>query len=175
MTSERNKIDLKPSDDGVTHVNVYTRGRTALGRSLSNLADIAFEHPTFGRFRTMEGLWFWLALGRSNDMFRMMDGYNARRHGSDGTKVWVDGFQDHIRDGITAKIVQNPELREMLCVSYTELPFFHYYCYGKGDNVKLITPKGHEWQMLHIEKVRKTLIANPNDIDSLWTGVKAEQ
>ena len=49
----------RKEDDGVTHINVYSRGVTSLGRSLSNLAECNIEHQYFGHFRTLEGLWFY--------------------------------------------------------------------------------------------------------------------
>jgi hypothetical protein len=47
-------MDIKPSEDGVTHINVYSRGNTELGRLLSNFAHTPFSHPEFGEFASVE-------------------------------------------------------------------------------------------------------------------------
>lgn len=151
-------LALTPEGDGVDHINVYTRGHTALGRSLSNLADIPVDHPTLGRFRTLEGLWFWAATGMTNNMLRVVNGYDARKIGSNMPKVWDDKFQTLIKVGIAAKILGNTELFETLRTAYTHLPLHHYYCYGKGDKVKVVVPKGHRWQMETIEQIRSVII-----------------
>ena len=54
--------DVRPEDDGRTHVNVYSRGRTSLGRDLSNFAHLPFELDGLA-FASVEGFWFWLVTG----------------------------------------------------------------------------------------------------------------
>lgn len=39
-------MQYSPIDDGVTHINVYSKGRTKLGRDLSNFAAIGIIHPS---------------------------------------------------------------------------------------------------------------------------------
>ncbi len=50
-------IDYKK--DGVDHINIYSKGKTSLGRFLSNFvqADIETED---GDFASVEGYWYWL-------------------------------------------------------------------------------------------------------------------
>ena len=48
------------ADDGVTHINVYSKGTTALGRALSNFAHIPFMVVPNGRFESIEAYWYWL-------------------------------------------------------------------------------------------------------------------
>lgn len=156
--TESESVYLHPSKDGVGHVNVYTRGKTALGRSLSNLADIPVDHPEFGRFRTMEGLYFWCSTGKKNDMLRVVNGYKARKLGSAEHKGWNPQFKDEVMVGILCKIMQNRDLFELLSTTYTDLPFFHYYYYGTEDNSKIIVPKGHGWQMETIELIRTKIM-----------------
>jgi len=165
------KVHLHPDKDGVDHVNVYTRGKTSLGRSLSNLADISLVHPEHGEFRTLEGLYFWRATGMRNDLLRKVNGYDARTIGHKIEKVWDDDFQLDVKIGLAAKIIQNPDLMEALKTRYTDLPFHHYYFYGKGSDVKVVAPKGHKWQMDTIELIRSTLLDPPDtfELDQLLT------
>lgn len=166
QTIENIEQMLKVEDDGVTHINVYTRGATSLGRDLSNLADIPVNHPIHGQFRTMEGLWFYLTTGATNEMFRVMNGWDARRLGKSMEKVWSNDFNTMVKIGLTAKILQNRELTLKLMTEHTDLNFYHYYYYGKAPNVKLVVPKGHDWQMKHLGRIRRMLM-NTGRADAL--------
>ena len=46
-----------PAEDGITHVNVYSRGLTTLGRWLSNFAHCPIETED-GPFASIEGYWY---------------------------------------------------------------------------------------------------------------------
>lgn len=37
-----------PDNDGITHINLYSKSRTVLGRQLSNFAHSPFKHPKYG-------------------------------------------------------------------------------------------------------------------------------
>lgn len=45
--------------DGIDHINIYSKGRTALGRFLSNFAQAEIETED-GEFASIEGYWYWL-------------------------------------------------------------------------------------------------------------------
>src|SRR5690606_29875574 len=144
--------------DGVDHINIYSKGRTRLGRLCSNHADIAVDHPKYGGFRTMEGLWYFLRTGMKHDLLRMLSGYDARVKGRELEKVWNENFTLEFKMGLAAKVRDCPELQTLLKDS--DLPFVHYYCYGKGENCKVIVPKGHEWQIAFWERLRHCLKAD---------------
>jgi hypothetical protein len=48
-----------PEEDGVTHINIYSKGKTELGRWLTNFSYSPFNHPEYGKFLSMEGFWYW--------------------------------------------------------------------------------------------------------------------
>lgn len=50
-------IDYKK--DGVDHINIYSKGKTSLGRFLSNFAQADIETED-GNFASIEGYWYWL-------------------------------------------------------------------------------------------------------------------
>lgn len=50
-------IDFNPIEDGVTHVNVYSKSRCLLGRLLSNFAHTPFEINGL-RFESVESWWY---------------------------------------------------------------------------------------------------------------------
>lgn len=47
--------------DGVNHINIYSDGRTEVGRAASNFSDGPYDTPD-GIFRTLEGYYHWLRI-----------------------------------------------------------------------------------------------------------------
>jgi hypothetical protein len=153
-----NDITYDPSRDGVDHCNVYTRGATPLGRAMSNMAESHIDHPRYGHFRTLEGLWYFLKTGKNDDMFRILDGFGCKKRGKEKESIYDPNFQREFKVGIICKILTNDQLRIQLTMS--SAPFVHYYFYGKvPGKQKLVVPKGHEWQMEFWDSMRQHLKA----------------
>jgi len=131
-------MELTPLEDGVTHCNVYSRGKTRLGRLLTNPSPLGFEHPHFGYFDTAEGLHFFLKTGMIDYEYAKLSGFEARKKGKEDHKRYVHNPQfDHLmRIGWICKITQNRDLHYL--VLDNKLPLVHYYFYGKEDNCKVI-------------------------------------
>lgn len=122
--------------DGTTHINVYSRGKTHLGQMLSNFAETPFNHPRYGRFSSIEGLWYWLSVPaekEGRDGLRDKSGFAAKKLGrSLRGEDWNDSpeFKRDITLGIFAKLAIRPELVADLKAS--TLPLVHYYvAWGK--------------------------------------------
>lgn len=129
-----------PELDGVDHVNVYSKGRTWLGRMLSNFARTPFRHPAHGAFDSVEGFWYWLSC--RDDRLRYVAGYPAKRLGRElGGEDWLDGedFREEIRLALLSKLDQTPELWGALQDNH--LPLAHYYAYGG----KVVPVPGADW------------------------------
>ena len=47
-------------NDGVDHINIYSKAKSALGRSLSNFAYSPIDSDTYGRFNSVEAFWYFL-------------------------------------------------------------------------------------------------------------------
>lgn len=139
----------KPEDDGITHINVYSKGKTELGRWLTNFATSPFEHPVHGPFVSMEGFWFWLRTGKEYDTFRTLGGWLAKELGKVTTKVEMDQetFQLEIKRAIRYKLLAHPEMLNKLLDS--SLPLAHYYVYGDK-----VVHAGYEWITEYYEEVR---------------------
>lgn len=59
------KADIyKPEEDGIDHINIYSRGKTELGRELSAFSECAI-HKEYGQFNSIEGLYHYLKIMRS--------------------------------------------------------------------------------------------------------------
>jgi hypothetical protein len=118
-----------PRDDGVTHVNVYSRGATLLGKLLSNFASVRFTVPEHGTFDSIEGYWYWL--GCKDDRLRSLSGYAAKKVGRElRSSDWPSSpdFKSRILTALQAKYDASPTLRRLL--SLNRLPFEHYYVFG---------------------------------------------
>lgn len=148
-------IILDPEKDGITHINVYTKGKTPLGRMLTNISNIPFSLEDYGSFSSAEGYWFWLRLNKNNNEFRTMDAFAAKKQGSlmvqspfNDVKPVDDIFKEEFKKGIRAKLKQNKHiLFELL---KTDLPLTHYYVQGMVVKNK----SEHQWQLDEIERIR---------------------
>lgn len=139
--------------DGKTHINVYSKGKTLIGRLLSNFALTPFVHPEDGEFNSVEGYWYWL--GCKDERLRAVHGFEAKKIGREaGAPDWLDGevFQNKIKKAITAKVLQNPDIANKLVD--TSLPFRHYYIYGDAI---VEVPEG-QWIIDFLEDLRMILI-----------------
>lgn len=179
------RIMYLPKDDGVTHINVYSKGKTPLGRDLSNFAHTPFDHPQYGHFSSIEGFWYWLSTGGTRTEFRALYGFKAKETGRlireelerNGGLAIVDDFNAKIKKAILCKIEQNPALQKALKES--ELPLTHYYVWGEEPNVKVTYPDTYAWIHEYISDIRdwlngkayKLLIAGSRTIED-YTLVK---
>lgn len=125
---------INPELDGIEHINIYSRGRTELGRLMSNFAYSPFVHPRFGQFNSVEGLWYWLSVQDSPEAeeLRELHGYAAKKLGrelrgadwSPEESLFLD-FRQEIRTAISVKVAANLTLIRLL--EESTLPFVHYY------------------------------------------------
>lgn len=143
-----------PDNDGIDHINIYSKGRTALGRKLSNFAHIIFYHPQHGVFASVEAYWYWLGTGMKHNGLRRLYGASAKSAGIRELPVKMpdDEFRKHICDAITLKLAQNHDLA--LALAQSELPFRHYYAYGTPKPA-VHESKKHQWQLDHILSLRE--------------------
>ncbi len=144
-----------PEEDGITHINVYSRAQTDLGRWLTNFATSPFTHPEHGSFVSMEGFWYWASTGMKVDAFRTLNGWDAKQLGKKTSKVEMDPeeFQNMVKSAIRCKLLAHPEMLNKLIDS--SLPLGHYYVYG-GKAVHA----GYEWITDFYEDIRTTCKLN---------------
>ncbi len=186
------RIDYDPKDDGVTHINIYSKGKTELGRLLSNFGHTPFKHPDYGFFSSIEAFWYWLSLGKSNDNLRSLYGYQAKKEGAalrvalekQGNKPpHIDNFKAEIKKAILCKIEQNERLSSLL--KNSTLPLTHYYVWGDEKDYRITYPEKYAWIHEYIADVRdylngkahKVIIAGSRDLnkDDLIRKILAEQ
>ena len=141
-----------PKDDGITHINIYSKGQTELGRLLSNFSRTPFTNPKYGEFTSVEGFWYYISSGFKYEELRTMFGYQAKMCGRRLEVVHTDKFEELIRESILLKLEQTPGLMEMF--KNNQLPLTHYYYYGTVDNPKVVYPKGSEFILDELKKIK---------------------
>lgn len=145
---------IDPNEDGITHINVYSKGRTIVGRLLSNFAHTPFTHPKYGKFHSVEGFIYWL--GSRDDALREMYEFRAKEYGKIADKnirLSEQEFKQTVIEAIRCKVSQNTRVRFYLSIELANLPFLHYYVYGK----KIITVPQWDWILDEYTKIRKEL------------------
>lgn len=122
-------MEYDPSQDGITHINTYSRGRTKLGRMLSNFYYAPFEHPEHGHFDSVEGYWYWLK--HEDNALRSLSGYQAKKYGKDLSRQFEEiqrpDFEDQVITAIQCKLLSNTDILEEMIKN--DLPYAHYYVY----------------------------------------------
>jgi hypothetical protein len=153
---------LNPDEDGVTHVNIYSQGKTEIGRFLSNFAAVPFDTVEDGSFKSVEGYWYWLCTPETEsrrEELRWLSGFDAKKLGRElRADDWRRdaAFVKKITDAIEFKLVSNAGACDALADT-GDLPLVHYYNY-KG---KVVEPKDGKWVIdwMYVlrDRVRKAL------------------
>lgn len=123
---------FEPAQDGINHINIYSKGKTALGRFLSHFA----KHPivtTDGEFASVEGYWYWLGSTHpEKERLRFLFGFDAKKVGKELRPIKPEltpEFKAKILEANRLKIMSSSFLEEFI---QSDLPFAHYYVFGKG-------------------------------------------
>lgn len=150
---------LQPKDDGITHINAYSRGKTELGRCLSNFAECPFTCED-GEFQSIEGYWYWLSCppGTQREQLRKLSGISAKKAGRDlRGKDWDETpkFRAKIETALEAKGAAWSYLRAEL--RECDLPITHYYVM-RG---KVIAPVKGSWVWAKWERLREEYQQQP--------------
>lgn len=137
--------------DGINCINIYSKGMTPLGKSLSNWSECNIT-ISLGKFRTLEGLIFYL--GSFDEKFRKMSGAEAKAAKEKLTrniKLPEDIFKRFVIEAMWAKVNGDKDLKQ--AIKESALPFVHYYNYsGKKQFVP-----NWDWQIQEWEKIRQQL------------------
>lgn len=147
--------NYSPINDGIDHVNIYSKGATRLGRMLSNFTKVTIEVPDDGVFDSIEAYWYWLSTGCMHDVLRKQYGPSAKALGRTFPKVHCPNFQERICKALDIKLAKVPNLFSTL--QACKLPLTHYYYYGTVDNPKVIHPKDVDW-LLDFFKEKQTCL-----------------
>ncbi|BDD79564.1 hypothetical protein [Burkholderia phage FLC9] len=147
-------------EDGVKHINIDTYAKTDLGKMLVHKYPAPFEHPKFGRFRSVEGFWGYIRTGAREDRWRYLSGMPAKRETRNLDKRWIKNFHQIIMEANFHKVNQNEDIKKLMLAS--TLPFDHYYIFRseqmKPDDPGLPTrPQIASWLCEGFEDIRRLL------------------
>lgn len=149
---------LDPEKDGITHINVYSKGNTPLGKFLSNFTPIPIVTKEDGEFMSVEGYWYWLLCEptSSRDQLRKLYGFQAKSLGRalSINKNWPidenEEFKNKILYAIRYKIMNSTFLDEF---KNSALPFEHYYVFSG----KVLETNRGRWMLEFLESFRASL------------------
>lgn len=142
-------------NDGIDHINIYSQGKTQLGKMLSNFYKCRIN-TNHGYFNSVEGYWFWLGLPskaeNEKEILRTLHGYQAKKIGTELVKKYgrcdVEDFNRCILKAIWIKVKLN---KHLFTDEYKELPLEHYYNFGG----KIVDVKDkYKWMIDGIRKMR---------------------
>ena len=141
---------FKFDNDGKNHINIYSKGRTELGRLLSNFAHTPFTVDG-SEFASLEGYWYWLSTGRQFSKLKSLHGFAAKQHGQTLPKVEISAvdFNKAVKSAIKEKYNQTPQIQELL--RGTNLLLTHYY----SDGINVVRLPQYDWQVEAWEKLRE--------------------
>lgn len=143
------------ANDGVEFFNIYSGGKSRLGRLASHFANLPIEHPRFGYFKSLEGLYYWLIAEVKDDRLRKLDGWEAKKYGRELPAVHVENLVALMDEANRLKVEQHPEFRELLHTS--TLPFKHFYYYGKRPGKYVVYESEGDWLCDIYTRIREEL------------------
>jgi len=133
-------IDYKPQEDGVTHVNVYSKSKCLLGRLLSNFASTPIVKNEL-QFASIESWWYWTKANNINDnslfpLFSKEELDTLRESVGKEAKILFRKIykedsssfspkQEELKEVYELKLEAHPNIKELLLKN--ELPLTHYY------------------------------------------------
>lgn len=129
---DNNQSIYKTEDDGKTHINIFSRSRSKLGKMLSNFYNADFTHPVFGKFANMECFWYYVKTGCRYEGLRNLPAYEAKIKGKQLPLVHIDNFMEIMKEGIRIKILSHNSILTLF--RRCKLPFDHYYVIGPREH-----------------------------------------
>lgn len=158
---------LDPKNDGVDHINVYSKGATELGRLLTNFSRHTFT--VHGEsFSSLEAWWYWELLREAGVVLRWRNeelpvdimalmlelkfawGVNAKTIGTKLTAMYIPNrgapsveFRKRYAEAAAERLQSDLKLIRLLRDSH--LPLVHYYWYGRAQKIKVVQDLKHQW------------------------------
>jgi hypothetical protein len=128
---------LKVEDDGVKHINIYSKAKTSLGKQLTNMFHYNFRYDNID-FISVEQAWHFYKFTETpelaNQILQLTNSFDCLKFARanktpESTKAVLSvGFKLIINDVIHTRIGADQDLKNLLRNSW--LPFEHYYAYG---------------------------------------------
>lgn len=144
-------MNYLPKNDGIDHINIYSKGKTEIGRKLTNFARTPFFFNGLG-FQSVEAAWYYFKTGQKHDFLRGLYGFSAKKEGKKLERIDCPEFNQIILECIRCKFRQNKKLlREF---AETSLPLSHYYYFGEENDPKIVRLPQYNWIVDELERIR---------------------
>jgi len=185
-----------PNEDGKSHINVYSKGQTELGRMLSNFAHSPFRNMEYD-FASVEAFWYWYILSNAKmsglfgnesivpeealDHLRTLDGADKYSNGqitSLGAKSEGERLAKLYK--VTNLISPNKTvLKEIYYLKLANndqlkdqlqkstLPFTHYYIMGGKPTANQYEWTAKLWEEIRNELNGKEVIESEDKVEEL--------
>lgn len=132
--------EFEVNEDGITHINVFSKSRSKLGRMLSNFANTSVTTET-DKFITVESWWYWMKMKNINESclvplftdeqlseIKEKAGKDAKDYFRALYKTDSSEYSPtkaQLKVTYKLKLEQHPEVKELLLKN--TLPLAHYY------------------------------------------------
>jgi len=164
--------NFEPSGDGVTHINVFSKSRSKLGRMLSNFADTPIATET-DRFVTVESWWYWMKMKNINEscLIPLFSEEQLNEVKNKAGKEAKDYFRalyktdsseyspskNQLKEIYKLKLEQHSEVKELLLAN--TLPLAHYYIMFD----KKVSADSTLWTALLWDEIKQEYLKPPLD------------
>ena len=139
--------------DGVDHLNIWESGRTKLGKFLAPGSPVAFMHPIFGPFNSIESFWHYIRNEERDDRLRSMPPITARKYARRLHSAHIPNFYAVIMDSIWYKLASNRQMMERF--KNNDLPLDMYYIFRESGLP--IRASSINWLMPGFNEIEKAL------------------
>lgn len=151
-------VDTISNEDGKTHINIHPRGKTRLGRLLSDESRIPVTSEWCGRFDTEAGFKAWLSnfiredhdsVKSCNDkwnMLRTMKGSVVKHRSGTLSPSDIESLKDNMIKAVASKIIASDFLTAEL-LNGQDLVFKSYAVWHVDGQVKVSHDTKDAWKV----------------------------
>lgn len=147
---------IDPNKDGISFINVYSKGRTNLGKQLTNMFPYSFMYDGI-QFNSVEQAWHYykfvnIDTNVANHILTLTNPFEclkyARANKTEAVVEYVktSSFQSKMKDVINTRISSDNTLKTLLRNSW--LPFEHFYTYGKEGSKQVVHDQRNKYEWL---------------------------
>lgn len=165
-------MEFEPIEDGITHINVFSKSKSKLGRMLSNFARTPITTPT-DKFITVESWWYWMKMKSINESclvplftdeqiieIKEKVGKDAKDYFRALYKIDSSEYsptKEQLKLVYQLKLEQHPDIKELLLQN--TLPLTHYYMMFD----KKVSADSTLWTALLWDEIKQEYLKPPLD------------
>ena len=131
--------------DGIDHINIYSKGKTILGKQLSNMYYFSFNYDGLD-FNSVEQAWHYYKFIKinpniANQIISMNNIYEIKKYAKKYNNETSEYVQSNEFRNLIQKIIEtrlHKDSKLCLILRNSVLPFKHYYTFGNENSYKVI-------------------------------------